>query len=56
MTFIRVGIALIVGGFFSYFLHHGVLKAALIVGLGYAAVVIGTIGWSVEKPGDISFS
>lgn len=55
-TILRIGIAFIVGGLLSYFFSHSFIAAAIISGIGYLLFVIGVIGWSLEEPGDISFS
>ena len=53
---IRLGIGLIVAGLASYFYHHSYILSAIIAGIGYAFLIIGIILWSLEEPGDISFS
>lgn len=53
---LRVGFGIAFGGFLSYFFSHSVLLAAIISGIGYVLFIIGLIGWSLEEPGDISFS
>jgi hypothetical protein len=56
VLFMRVGGGFFVGGLLSYFFNHSVLLAAIISGFGYLLFMIGLIGWSLERNGDVSFS
>ncbi len=52
----KVGLAIFVAGLLSYFFHHSAILSAFISAIGFVLFVLGVIGWSLEEPGDISFS